>query len=739
MISDADLRAAIDVVGAHYPCGGDGSSAFSCASTANAVSLGKPLWASENGSQDYNTGAPAMARAINRGYTDAKMTAYINWPIVAALPPSLPFETTGLIVARQPWSGAYSLGKSVWVTAHTTQFAQPGWTYIDGASGYIGGGEPNGTYVTLRSPNGTDYSTIYETSTATAPQMVTVRVSGLSMGTVHVWATNLVTIDAASDFNQLPDVTPSGGVYSLTLQPGYVYSVTTTNGQGKGTAASPAPASFGLPYGDDFEGSTVGTQPRFLADQDGAFEVVACGGGRTGRCARQMAPKAPIVWHPNNGTPYSTIGDSGWANYTVSADVLLEQPGSVELVGRYGGRNYWAIGSIHAYYLRIADTGAWAILKNSDADNSTIATLASGTVTALGTKTWHTVTFTLSGGALSGTIDGAAVGPVTDTAYLAGPAGLAVGVNDGAPPAQGWLNAQFDNLSVTPVGKPSVPFTYFIANRASGDVLEVAGQATTSGAAIDQFPNHGGTNQQWQLVGGASGFLTLVNVGSGLALDVPGGSTAADTQLDQGTRSGTASQEWHLTAAGGGYYALVSQDGLFADVRGGSTAHGAAVVQALASGGASQQWSLSPVPVAGGTYEIVNGVTGYLIDVVAESGANGALIDQWPDHDGANQQWTLEAAGAGIFNLVNVKSNAALDVPGFSTAAGTQLDQWALNNGTNQQFRLLPTAGGLYSLVNVWSGLAVDIASPAQGAAVVQNAPADAGAPSQGWRFSAVW
>ena len=169
MVSTPAFNASIDIVGVHYPCtGGDGGSATSCPNTSNAKSLGKPLWASENGSQDENSGAIPMARAINRGYIDGDMTAYINWPLIAAIYPNLPYDTVGLMVANQPWSGNYSVGKQTWVTAHTTQFTQPGWQYIDGACGYLGGSDSNGSYVTLKSTNGSDYSVIIETVDATA-------------------------------------------------------------------------------------------------------------------------------------------------------------------------------------------------------------------------------------------------------------------------------------------------------------------------------------------------------------------------------------------------------------------------------------------------------------------------------------------------------------------------------------------------------------------------------------------
>src|SRR6478735_10645339 len=98
------------------------------------------------------------------------MTAYLNWPVVAAITPNLPYPTMGLALASQPWSGAYSIGKNTWVMAHTSQFTAPGWRYLDSSSGYIGGNRANGSYVSLRSPSGSDYSTIIETMDASAAQ-----------------------------------------------------------------------------------------------------------------------------------------------------------------------------------------------------------------------------------------------------------------------------------------------------------------------------------------------------------------------------------------------------------------------------------------------------------------------------------------------------------------------------------------------------------------------------------------
>src|SRR5439155_936416 len=79
---------------------------------------------------------------------------------------------------------------------------------------------------------------------------------------------------------------------------------------------------------------------------------------------------------------------------------------------------------LEAYFLRVTDKGAWSIIKSTQ---STPATLASGTATALGTTSWHTLTLTFKGATITASIDGAKVGSATDSTYPAGqrPARLA--------------------------------------------------------------------------------------------------------------------------------------------------------------------------------------------------------------------------------------------------------------------------------------------------------------------------
>lgn len=465
MLADPTFNAAIDIVGAHYPCsGGNGGSgpgdgtAYTCSTPADPISLGKPLWASENGSLDYNDGAPSVARGINIGYIDGELTSYINWPVIGAIAPNIPFPTTGLLRSFEPWSGAFSLGKQLWAIAHTTQFTQPGWIYVASADGYLGGDRVNGSYVTLVPPNGGDFSTIVETTRASGPQLaVFTLLGGLTAPCgVHVWATNLEHENSES-FVHTADLTPAGGVFSVLLQPGFVYSLTTTTGQGSGTVTSPPSQQLALPYQDDFESYAVNHEARYMANQNGSFEVNPCT-GRSGQCVRQMVPAAPLSWS-NASPPYTLVGDSSWTDYGITVDAMLEAPGSVEVIARFGG--YGAMG----YLLSVTDAGSWSILKDRN------TTLASGTIGSFGTLVWHTLGLTVEGSTITCSIDGTKVGSATDGDHMSGQPGLGVGLGSNT-----WLNAQFDNLAIT--GLPS----YKLVNHATGWVIDISGASTSAGA-----------------------------------------------------------------------------------------------------------------------------------------------------------------------------------------------------------------------------------------------------------------
>lgn len=520
------FKAATAVVGNHYPCNPyNGSNSYTqCASTPTAQGLGLPLWASEDGTLDYQQGGAPMARTDNLVYLQGRMVANINWPIVASAYPDVSFVGQGLIRADQPWSGTYDVGLSTWAMAQTTQFAQPGWQYLDSGSGYLGGSSyTQGSYVSLKSPNNHDWSTVIETTRASGPQTVTFNAGGgLSTGTVHVWSTNLASSDPSTWFVRNPDAVPDGsGTFTVTLQPNQVYSFTTTTGQGKGTAVSPAAADLPLPYSDDFSSTAVSRQPRYLGAMEGAFDIQPCV-GRSGNCVQQETPGRPLEWGYFNGDtrPYTAGGNGSWTNYQVSADVMNKASGSVGIAGRQQSAGaQWNAGEdpthVNGYWFSLSDTGGWSLTRSDFSDN--VVTLASGTASAAaGLGTWHHLALGFSGATITAAIDGTAVGTVSDSTYGGGKVALFTG---------GYTAGdQFANLAVTP--------------QSGGTTQTVTVPYSTTGGGVGQWQYSGswssGGGNTWSNTAGSTATLTFKGSGATLDSVVYNGQGVLNVSVDGG-------------------------------------------------------------------------------------------------------------------------------------------------------------------------------------------------------------
>jgi hypothetical protein len=698
MATNPAFNNAVQIIGAHYPCeGGDGGNADSCSSTATAQNNGKPLWASENGSQDMDSGAPALIRSIVRGYIDAKMTAYLNWPLLAALYPNLPYGTDGMSNAPQPWSGSYRIGESTWATAQVTQFAQPGWRFVDAGSGYLGGAESNGSYVTLKSNTTSDYSTVIETTTATAAQTVNVAVrNGLSTGTAHVWSTAVDNPGPATAMVHAQDITPSGGSYSLTVQPGYIYTLTTTSGQGRGTATGPTPAPLPLPYNDNFDGYATATEARYFSDMQGAYEIRPCAAGHGGQCLQQVAPVKPIEWQDDSDA-YGLIGDTGWSNYTVGVDVDLQQSGTVTVLGRAGTQNRPQSHQA-AYELRIGDNGGWSIAKTTSA--GVLTTLQSGSHPALGLNTWHRLGLGFSGNQITATVDGATLGTVSDASYTSGQAGLGV---------VGYQTDMFDNLSVT--ASPAGDLGGVLKGLQSGRCVDVPNLSQTNGTAVDLWDCNGGANQSWTLTPDRR-----LEVYGTKCLDARDGGTGNGTVVQINDCTGAAAQQWTVDSDGS---VVNAGSGRCLDATSNGTANGTAIELWDCTGGANQQWARGPVA------SLLRGQeSGRCVDVPAGNQASGTQPTLWDCNGGSNQLWTstnsnqltiydskcLETIGAGTADgtgvdisdctgaanqqwtvdsdgtVVGVGSGRCLDATAHGTANNTPLELWTCNGGANQHW-----------------------------------------------------
>jgi len=133
---------------------------------------------------------------------------------------------------------------------------------------------------------------------------------------------------------------------------------------------------------------------------------------------------------------------------------------------------------------------------------------------------------------------------------------------------------------------------YRFLNVNSGEALDVNSASTASGAAIIQWPQNGGNNQQWVITADGS-YYEIANRNSGYALDVSGASTASGANVIQYPWSGANNQQWQLTAVSTGIYKATNRNsGDVLDVNGASTANGAGIIRWPSNSGSNQQWQV---------------------------------------------------------------------------------------------------------------------------------------------------
>jgi Glycosyl hydrolase family 59 len=367
MVADPQLRQAITAINCHTAEDVNYHTPFT------ARHAGTPLWNGEGHAYGGDWYAAANYARSNRAYPVGQITKTIWWSLITAYPDTWCFDT-GLMKAAQPWSGHYELQPPLWITAHTNQFAAPGWSYLDSACRFFGGdgGIREGWSITaLRSLTTNDYSIIIETMDAKEPQRVRLLISAdLAQDDLAVWR----SIFKGELFERQADLPVRNGECVITLLPNAVYSLTTTRGQGKGAPAHPIPESqpFPLPYSLDFDQAPLASPARFFCDHHGTFEVIARP-DRRGECLRQSMCSQGNCWGRRTSHPLTTCGDKAWRNYQFSAEIMrpgeagLKYQRAILLLGRvtkFTGDPIW-VGPLDgtvdyaSYALQFNENGSW--------------------------------------------------------------------------------------------------------------------------------------------------------------------------------------------------------------------------------------------------------------------------------------------------------------------------------------------------------------------------------------------
>jgi Ricin-type beta-trefoil lectin domain-like len=138
------------------------------------------------------------------------------------------------------------------------------------------------------------------------------------------------------------------------------------------------------------------------------------------------------------------------------------------------------------------------------------------------------------------------------------------------------------------------------------------------------------------------GYHRLVVGNDSLCLDVYGNTTASGAAIDQWTCNGQSNQQFQFVTGTGGYGALQAQNsGDDVTVTGSATAAGTPdIAQEPASSSASSQWL--PVQQSDGSWEFKNSASGLCLDVYGATSTLGQQLDQWPckNAPATNQDFT---------------------------------------------------------------------------------------------------
>ncbi|KTG03056.1 hypothetical protein cypCar_00038457 [Cyprinus carpio] len=410
MLDDPYLNDAVEVIGVHYP---------GTKTVKEALLTEKKLWSSE----DYSTfnddiGAGCWARILNQNYVNGRMTSTISWNLIASYYKNLSFGGDGLMTADEPWSGHYVVESPIWMTAHTTQFTQPGWFYLQ----TVGNLTHGGSYVALTDRKG-NLTIVIQTMTHShsqcirpplphfdvSPQKATFQLKGsfAHLTDLQVWYSKL-DFKTKNDtlFQRSSPIKVYNGSFTLKLDVDEVYTITTVNTGQKGAYPEP-PKSQPFPknYSDDF---TIDNPPfseaPFFADQTGVFEYFrnSTDNGSHAFTLRQVVTERPVTWARDAYQTISIIGDYSWTDLSVSCDVLIETPvtGGVFLAARVdqGGES---VREAKGVFYWISANGTYKV-TNDIGGRRVLAEGLSGTREGV----WYTLTLRVKGYFATGMLNG---------------------------------------------------------------------------------------------------------------------------------------------------------------------------------------------------------------------------------------------------------------------------------------------------------------------------------------------
>jgi len=405
MAVDNDFLDAVDIIGDHYI-----EKEFRYHATENALNTNKPLWNSEGGPWKGTwDGFKELAKLYNRDYIVGKITKTITWSLITSYYENLALPNSGLMKADSPWSGYFEIEPALWAAAHTTQFTEPGWIYLDDGCGFAA--DSTVSYVTLISPDEKDITIIVESMDLEKPITLSFNLgTKLKINKISQW----VSLFEKESFINKKDIQLQKGIATLTIQPKSLYTFSTTKGQQKGNPVIPEKKSFPFPYKENFNSYLSGSTPKYISDQGGAFEV--CDFGNSGnKVLKQVITRPAIEWE-GAVINQTVAGNADWQDYSASVNVFFTEPYSY---GNLSGRlteTHRSHKEPEAYTIRLSSSGKWELRTAEKILNSGYKKLDN--------TQWHSLKLIMKGDNIQAYINQECVASLQDKSYAKGMIGL---------------------------------------------------------------------------------------------------------------------------------------------------------------------------------------------------------------------------------------------------------------------------------------------------------------------------
>jgi hypothetical protein len=204
--------------------------------------------------------------------------------------------------------------------------------------------------------------------------------------------------------------------------------------------------------------------------------------------------------------------------------------------------------------------------------------------------------------------------------------------------SNGSVNVVVDRIpDQYPLSSPQVVYDQNVSTSSGSITVPVTFQAAHDAFAIYLTPASGSSGG-----GFPSGYHRLVAASDALCLDVYGNTTASGAAIDQWTCNGQSNQQFQFVPVSGGYGELQAQNsGDDVTVAGNSTAQGTPdIVQQPVSGASGSMWK--PEQQSDGSWQFQNSSSGLCLDVYGAGSNTGQQLDQWPckNAPGTNQDFT---------------------------------------------------------------------------------------------------